>query len=316
MEQKEVESENKPVKSVAEFVEMVLKKSEKFRPHHELNLWFRGEGSVDYELIPNIYRRYIYNGMDYCLPIRNTSEFYRLEQNIDSSFQRKASIFFAKKGIENKPWNRYFLKQHYGIKTRLLDWTENSLIALFFSVLPKESTENKNSRVYILSPFVLNNSTVSNFSDSMKNFYGIFSVSELEKPGDLETEDKKFRTAELFRRYYRLDCKGEKLNPIAIYPQHLDERMSAQQAVFTLFGNVQDGLDKNVDKDKFLDSILIDAKSKTRILQELRFIGITHYSIYPDLDGLGRAINYDHFKDIDNVQSNNDFDTFFNLPDS
>ncbi|MEJ7683331.1 MAG: hypothetical protein WKG06_36825 [Segetibacter sp.] len=87
----------------------------------------------------------------------------------------------------------------------------------------------------------------------------------------------------------------EKMYPIAIYPPHLDERMSAQQACFILFGNIVKGLDHNDSPEKFLDFVFVGAESKPKILKELRMLGISNYSMYPDLDGLGKTINYDEF---------------------
>lgn len=107
----------------------------------------------------------------------------------------------------------------------------------------------------------------------------------------------------MLRKYYRLDCtNGEKMYPLAIHPPHLDERMSAQQACFTLFGNMVRGLNNNDAEEQFLNCIFIDAQSKSQILKELRILGISYYSIYPDLDGLGRTINCDHHNDLFKTQ--------------
>jgi hypothetical protein len=135
----------------------------------------------------------------------------------------------------------------------------------------------------------------------------------------LLTESGSRITGDLYDRYYKLNCNKENLYPLAIYPPHLDERMAAQQACFTLFGNIVDGLNhdnknyytesirivykgKYIAKPKmnyeFIKFVTIDAKSKKRIFEELRTLGITTYSIFPDLDGLGKMIRYNHEQDV------------------
>jgi hypothetical protein len=45
-------------------------------------------------------------------------------------------------------------------------------------------------------------------------------------------------------------------------------------------------------KETIIDSIIIDGKSKTKIMKELLLIGIDYNSVFPDLDGLGKSIMY------------------------
>lgn len=192
--------------------------------------------------------------------------------------------------------NRYFLKQHYKVKTRLLDWTESALVALYFA-LSGEHQKEDDAVVYLLLPFVLNNFSIQTLkNDTDINAYMIFStIDEISKKDTLFNEKSELRINQLLSKYYKLDVdENEKQYPIALYPPYLDERMAAQQACFTLFGNIYNGLTiKDIEKD-FIYSISIPARKKHKILEELRILGFSDLSIFPDLDGLGNSINTEY----------------------
>ena len=294
------------VKNLNEFIEVLFEKAKSLK---EDKLWFRGENSDRYDLVPNLYR--IANKeLTYCRHI-DASEYYTLEQNIDSSFYRKSFNYFSSQGIENNRWNRYFLKQHYGIKTRLLDWSENAHYALFFS-LRNNCDKKINARFWILSPFSLNNFSINNLTTNKSNYKMILALPDFESTDELFNNRNKLSLAGLGRKYYYMKKTGEeKLYPLAIYPPHLDSRMSAQQSCFTLFGDVVKGLEINDSNEKILDFIDINSDSKEKILQELNLIGVTSYSVFPDLDGLGKEVNNSFAKDIENTQNNSNLTGFF-----
>ncbi|SDM99518.1 FRG domain-containing protein [Daejeonella rubra] len=303
------EKEIKYVKSLAEFMEVLLSAIEPFEEAHKI--WYRGLGSEEFDLIPNLFRGKTQQYKKGSV-LNDPQKFSRIEENIDSSFSRKTSQFFRKNGIEDNLLNKYFLKQHYGIKTRLLDWTESALIALYFAI---REENGKNAKFCILYPFILNNYSITNNKSiqdvehlKSKNFYTILGPNKIDKKGELINDSNIIKLDELMRRYYRLDCtESTKMYPIAIYPPYLDDRMASQQACFTLFGNIPLGLDNFESQEKFIDFIYIDKNSKRKILRQLNSIGVNHYSAFPDLDGLGKSINYDFSDTINQINSDEYF---------
>ena len=315
MEQQRESNKEIYIQSLSQYIDELKTKIQKLRNGN--SIWFRGLSSDEFKLIPNLYREAVFTDTEHRPDLDTFKTIYRIEQNIDANFSQKSSIFFASKKIQNTPWNRYFLKQHYGIKTRLLDWTENALTALFFALSDSnEKTKDKHARIWLLSPHKLNHYTVNKLLPEEKkfHFYKILPCGKLSKKKELFNRKDEFRYTEVLRKYYRIDCTDMKeMYPLAIYPEHLDERMSAQQACFTIFGNEVNGLNNNDSKERFLDYIYIDANKKLDILQELNRIGISYYSVFPDLEGLGKTINHLHNSEFDNTKM---WDTLYHHADN
>jgi hypothetical protein len=89
-------------------------------------LWmFRGQANAAWSLRPSIMRSMTFPD----LPMRNGKS---VEQRWLEEFKRRAVPF-----LESAPtndWEWLLLAQHHGLPTRLLDWTTNPLVALYFAV--------------------------------------------------------------------------------------------------------------------------------------------------------------------------------------
>ena len=92
------------------------------RPHAHVRVWFRGQQDATWRLEPGIYRSHI--------PAPNEDERLILERHLNQDFQIEAAGLLS--GRETRA-ELYFLQQHYGLPTRLLDWTHRPLAALYFA---------------------------------------------------------------------------------------------------------------------------------------------------------------------------------------
>jgi hypothetical protein len=268
------------VDSLGEFIRRVSEIRKSWGHPKRKELWFRGE-SKDYGktiLRPELYRP---EGDNELKPIPKLLD---IENDLYEEFQRCA-VERCNERISEEEWNwdSYFLMQHHGGPTRLLDWSDGALMALHFAVRNK-SDDDADARVYVLEPYRLRdkleelpdiNCLKEDWKDYVKN-HPSYDLKEDEWEWAYLPADEEER-AEL----------NVPRPPLVLDFPHITRRIAAQRSRFIVFGTVPNWLS---DEDATIRAIPIAKGGRSTIRQELKDCGITESVIYPDLDGLGREM--------------------------
>lgn len=245
------------VRSVQEFVRIACDcRDEWIEGANYFDPWFRGQRCASWALEPGIFRL----------------DLLKDEDEIRAEFIRRAEQYVDER-IPNDFWGWYFVMQHYGAPTRLLDWTDSALVALFFALscplVDYRATED--AAVWVLDPMWLNRIVLNH--DNILATDHEAAKKYLARPyawinGNADT-------------YIRQEL------PAAIDPPHVARRVSVQRSHFVIFGHDRDGLTRIGDqKDARLRRILVDKDYTPRMRADLGTLGITETSIFPDLKGL------------------------------
>ena len=199
---------------------------------------YRGVPDEKYSLIPSLGRLDQYDE-----DLIDDYETRTLEE-----FKRRAIPY-----IETVPaneWEWLFLAQHHGLPTRLLDWTSNPLVALYFAT---ETYADVDSAIYC---------------GSFRRIY---------LGGKAVTGD-----AGRIVSNPHTDSPYDVTGVSVVSPPHRHPRYINQSGLFTIQRNPRRSLDESEVSVKYV----ISGASKSRFQQILAAFGITRLFLFPSVDNL------------------------------
>lgn len=289
----EVYMETYVVTSLAEYISVtsaIARESEE--------IWFRGHSSASHRLEPSVLRDTVpltdfYGNKVEAghFPISEGGVVGGISaERMFENFKRKAAPFINKEPKNDFEW--MFLMQHYGVPTRLLDWTTNALVALYFAIESMPSNEDSfDDEELSIEEYLLSSS--GEFSEHAA---AVFAMCPKKYNDDIILKKNIIPISEEYEQWKHyvnpMSYKGEKSNflPIAVSPTHIDDRIRAQSGYFTLHGANIWPVDYYDTVRSFLHKIMIPYKDIPTMVRDLEAVGVTDSLVFPDLSGLAKEV--------------------------
>ena len=245
------------VRTVNDFLKVV------FDFAHQDDVLFRGQRRASWGLEPTLARITARNDGDTPLDV---------EDELMRRFKRQYLPHFN--GVLTDDWEVLAVAQHHGLNTRMLDWSQNPLAALWFAVRkPAEGEPGKPKEpgaVFMFQP------------------------AKHEDYADVERESKK---------------SPYEVNRTLFYqPNHRTQRIVAQSGWLSVHAwSEADGKFSRLDKlDHYsgrIKQVHIPPGAFSDIRNHLDRIGVNEATLFPDLDGLCTHLNWYHSLLKDEIRS-------------
>jgi hypothetical protein len=227
--------------------------------HHRYPLW-RGHANIDWALRAHVFR-----------PAPTGTGPYD-EVSLIRLFMAQAESRYARCPPPGDRVGWLILAQHFGLPTRLLDWSASPLVALYFAVNDEALDTSADACLWALDPGLLN-----------QRVAGTRRLLATEEKVVQESVDIAFEVSINDRQKRTAATQGQALG---IGTREIDGRVFAQQGAFTIHSDAADLADLPGTVMPCLRGFRIPKASKAKIREMLSRFAIYRSSLFPDLGSL------------------------------
>lgn len=223
---------------------------------------FRGHADATWALKTSLMRALEGHGL-------TAAQALEIERSAMLEFQKQAHLYVPPRmAFTDDAAGTWAVMQHYGAPTRLLDWTRSPYVALYFAVTHGEG----DGAVWLLDAHALQ------------------AAGRRRQPDLLARAETAATRAQVL-----LDPDA----PATVYltDLHLQtDRMAAQQLLFTLSPRILADHGELIartlgrDGERAWQKLIVPEACKPEFVRRLRTMNITARTLFPGLDGVGRAI--------------------------
>ena len=164
--------------------------------------------------------------------------------------------------------------RHYGAPTRLLDWTTSIFVATYFAC---RGEPTKDGSIYLLH--------VNTFQSAMQTIHGkaaALTMKQRSQPKILEDPNSP-SVIDVFQR--RSAMHQRMVLQRGTFMLCRDVAANVEAVLTAAMADYQDG------PKEYFRKLTIPASAKTVLMRGLRETNISAATLFPDLDGVGRALD-------------------------
>lgn len=223
-------------------------------------LWFRGIANEHYKLLPSMMRAG-----------KSIDEIYERERRLLTRF-RQRSLAYWPEGYPQNDWEHLFAMQHFGIPTRLLDWSENLFVATHFALLLSAGNSDHSPVIWCVDPIAWNRSTpvLSEYGDSIHV---------------LTTSDDELEA------YRPETTKRRNKSPVAMFGTHNSRRIVAQRGTFMVWGSDPRSLEEFAEESSGALWRLTIRGERPSLARDLSSLGFGETMVFPELSALATELS-------------------------
>lgn len=221
-------------------------------------MWYRGHRDQSWTLEPSVFRSSRHRGQ---------------ERPMLARFRQEAAAAGLQFAFDDWGWITF--AQHHSLPTRLLDWSQTPLVALYFACEKNASTSEQDMEVdgeiFALDPNQLNKDA----GDGGGGHPRLLTNADSKLADYLPGKDAENRG-----------------NPMSVVAPMVFDRIRFQSGTFTVsqLPSPADDVAEPLRASRALQSFIVPGNAKEGLREQLDILGFNEVSIYRDLDRIAKRI--------------------------